>query len=671
MTTNTVRQSARQRPESQYDAASITILSGLEAVRQNPGMYIGSTDQAGLHQLVYELVDNAIDESHAGFCSHIAVVLETDGSCSVGDDGRGIPVDIHPSEGCPACEVVLTRLHAGGKFKQQSYHYTAGIHGVGLSCLNALSDSLLLEVWRQGAYYRQAYACGRSTGPLTKVGETDKRGTTITFHPDSRIFDENLSFSYEILARRLQELSFLHPGVCIRFDDKRSGKSEEFQYDSGIPGFIEHLNRDATVLHPQPVAIHIHQPGLDVEIAMQWTAGYGENILSYVNSINTVYGGTHVSGLKMALIRAINRYATESGLLQAENGAQSSSATQGEKISAFDILEGLTCVLSVQMAAPSFEGQTKTRVTNRELKSIIDEAVNSELLHVLRADSRLAAQVVTRALDATRARLAARRASERIRIQSVDTRASKEVYQKQFGIRSKNWHQSAVWIANDELLAEHVKHLGHDHYAKMLDVCCGSGVVGASFKGKVGTMFGLDITPEMIQLSRTRLDHVSQGTVYDLPFQDNAFDLVVNREVLHLLPNPERPVSEIFRVLKPGGQFIVGQILPFGAEDAAWMYRVFKKKQPLIFNMFQEEDFRQLLLGAGFVDLAMSEYNLWESIDVWIDTHETTTLHRHEIRELFYHAPQEVRDVHPFEILPSGEIRDLWRWCVFSVRKPA
>ena len=653
---------ARHQADSQYDASSITILSGLEAVRQNPGMYIGSTDQSGLHQLVYELVDNAIDESHAGFCSQISVVLEKDGSCSVEDDGRGIPVDIHPSEGCPACEVVLTKLHAGGKFKQQSYQYTAGIHGVGLSCLNALSSSLLLEVWRDGAYYRQTYGCGRVTGALTKVGETDRRGTRITFRPDPQIFDEHLSFAYETLARRLQELSFLHPGVHIRFDDHRSGRHEEYQYDSGIPGFIQHLNRAAQVLHPLPVTILLHQPGLDVEIAMQWTAGYGENILSYVNSINTVYGGTHVSGLKTALIRAVNRYAAESGLLHAENG---------EKISSFDILEGLTCVLSVQMTAPSFEGQTKTRVTNRELKTIIDEAVNSELLRVLRADSRLAAQVVNRALDATRARLAARRASERIRIQSVDTRVSKEVYQKQFGIRSKNWHQSAVWIANDDLLAEHVKHLGQDHYPKMLDVCCGSGVVGASFKAKVGTMFGLDITPEMIQLSRTRLDHVSQGTVYDLPFQDKAFDLVVNREVLHLLPNPERPVSEIFRVLRPGGQFIVGQILPFGPEDAAWMYRVFKKKQPLIFNMFQEEDFRELLLGAGFVDLKMSEYNLWESIDVWIDTHETTTLHRHEIRELFYHAPQEVREVHPFEILPSGEIRDLWRWCVFSVRKPA
>ncbi len=645
-----------------YDASSITVLSGLDAVRQNPGMYIGSTDLAGLHHLVYELVDNSIDESHAGHCSQITVILDKDGSCAVEDDGRGIPVDLHPTEGRPACEVVLTTLHAGGKFKRQSYQYTAGIHGVGLSCLNALAVSLLLEVWRNGRYYRQPYAFGRVAGELEEVGPADRRGTRITFLPDPRIFGEEITFSYEILARRLQELAFLHPGVRISLHDQRNGKRQEFQYESGIPGFIEHLNREAVVLHPQPLSIRVQQPDLAIEIALQWTAGYGENILSYVNSINTVYGGSHVSGLKVALTRAINHYAAEVGMLNQENG---------ERISTFDILEGLTCVLSVQMAAPSFEGQTKTRVTNPELKAIVDGAVHDELLRILKNDSRLAAQVVTRALDATRARLAARRASERVRFQAVDTRISKEVYQKQFGIRSKNWHQSAVWIANDDLLAEHVKHLHDEPFPRMLDVCCGSGVVGASFKYRVGTMFGLDITPEMIALARTRLDHVSQGTVYELPFKDGAFDLVVNREVLHLLPNPERPVSEIFRVLKPGGQFIVGQILPFGPEDAAWMYRVFKKKQPLIFNMFQEEDFRELLLGQGFVDLTMSEYHLWESIDVWIDTHETTNLHRHEIRDLFYNAPQEVRQVHPFEILPSGEIRDLWRWCVFSVRKPA
>lgn len=652
------------RPDTpgKYDATSITVLSSLEAVRKNPGMYIGSTDLAGFHHLVYELVDNAIDESQAGYCHHITVTLAPDGSCAVEDDGRGIPVDLHASEHCPACEVVLTRLHAGGKFTKDSYLYTAGLHGVGLSCLNALSQSLTLEIWRDGYSYRQFYAEGRPLGQLTRGAVSDRHGTRITFRPDQTIFDSSLVFVYEVLARRLQELAFLHPGLCIGIEDQRDGRQEIFQYQGGILGFIRHLNRDVAVLHPEPLTISHHQADLDFEIVMQWTAGYGENILSYVNSINTMHGGTHLSGLKNALTRVMNGYAEENGLLNIENG---------ERIATLDILEGLSCVLRVNMASPAFEGQTKTRVTNRELRSAIDDTVNSELLRILRNNSKLAMLLVNKALEATRARLAARRASERVRIQSIDTKIDKEVYQRQFGIRSKNWHQSAVWIANDRLLSEHVNHLRPQQTPKMLDVCCGSGVVGASFRGKVGTMFGLDITPEMIALARTRLDQMTQGSVYDLPFHDHAFDLVVNREVLHLLPNPEQPVSEIYRVLKPGGQFIVGQILPFGPQDAAWMYRIFKKKQPLIYNMFQEEDFRKLLLSAGFVDLTMSEYNLWESIDVWIDTHETTTLHRHEIRDLFYNAPREVREVHPFEISPSGEIRDLWRWCVFSATKPA
>ncbi|MBU0485640.1 MAG: methyltransferase domain-containing protein [Proteobacteria bacterium] len=645
-----------------YDASSITVLSGLEAIRKNPGMYIGSTGIEGLHQLVFELVDNAIDETQAGECTEIKVMLEKDGSCSVEDNGRGIPTEFHPGEGCPACEVVLTRLHAGGKFKAGSYQLTTGLYGIGLSCLNALSEQLALEVWRGGHCYRQSFACGATTSPLEKGEPTAKRGTKISFRPDFTIFDQQISFDYQRLAKRLEELAFLQPGVQIRIDDKRSGQSADFVYDSGIAGFLRHLNESVKVLHHEPITIDWQEDGLEFAAVLQWTDGYGENILSYVNSINTIYGGTHVAGLKTALTGAINAYARETKMLK--NG-------EGERITTFDILEGLTGVLSVRMTGPSFEGQTKTRVTNEHLGTRVEQVVHDQFLELLHQDSKFATRLVNRALDATRARIAARRASDRVAYQAIDTGFTKEVYQKQFGIRSKNWHQSATWIAHEELLGEHVKHLTMEPDARMLDVCCGSGVVGASFKGKVGKMIGLDITPEMIDLARTRLDQVNQGTVYDLPFLDGSFDLVVNREVLHLLPNPERPVSEIFRVLKPGGQFIVGQILPFGPEDAAWMYRVFKKKQPLIFNMFQEDDFRTLLLGAGFIDLQMTEYNLWESIDLWIDTHETTNLHRHEIRDLFYNAPQEARDVHPFEILPSGEIRDLWRWCIFSVRKPA
>ncbi len=644
-----------------YNASSITVLSGMDAIRKNPGMYIGSTGIEGLHQLVYELVDNAIDESQAGECTEIVVVLGKNGSCSVLDNGRGIPTDLHPTENCPACELVLTRLHAGGKFKSGSYQLTAGLYGIGLSCLNALSETLALDVWRDGHHYRQGYSCGAATSVLEKCEGTEKRGTKITFWPDFTIFDDNISFDYLRLTKRLEELAFLQPGLHIKIVDERTANSADFLYDSGIDGFLRHLNKSAKVVHREPISISYKEQGIEFAIVLQWTDGYGENILSYVNTINTIYGGTHVSALKTAIAAAINAYAKETRMLK---------GGEGERITAFDVLEGLTGVLSVKMAAPGFEGQTKTRITDINLGTLIEKAVHEQLLENLRKDSKLATRLVGRALDATRARIAARRASDKVAYHVADGGFAKEVYQKQFGIRSKNWHQSAVWIAHEELLGEHVKHLKMDGNSRMLDVCCGSGVVGASFKGKVGKMIGLDITPEMIDLARTRLDQVNQGTVYDLPFVEGSFDLVVNREVLHLLPKPERPVSEIFRVLKPGGQFIVGQILPFGSEDAAWMYRIFKKKQPLIYNMFQEEDFRTLLLGAGFVDLQMTEYLLWESIDVWIDTHETTSLHRHEIRDLFYNAPREARDVHPFEILPSGEIRDLWRWCIFSVRKP-
>ena len=644
-----------------YDAGSIIVLPGLEAVRQSPSMYIGSTDIEGLHQLVYEVVDNAIDESLAGYCRRIEVILHGDGSCSIEDDGRGIPVNTHPTEGRPACEVVMTQLHAGGKFKTGSYYRTTGIHGVGVSCVNALSEWLVLDIWRHDTHYRQRYERGATTTDLTKLGRVSRSGTRISFLPDEEIFGARLGFSYAVLAKRLEELAFLHPGVLIRIEDRRSGRSQDFQYDSGILGFIKHLNDESKVLHREPVHIG-HQDGeLELDLALQWTTGYDENVLSYVNSINTVYGGTHVSGLKTALTRCVNSYAAESKLLNRDNG---------ERITTFDILDGLTCVLSIKMTNPRFEGQTKTRLTTGEVKDTIARVIHDKFLSILRRDSRLAVKVVNRALDASRARLAARRASEKALFQSVETHVSEEVYKRQFGIRAKNWHDSAVWLTDEKLLTHHVEHLKMDDDALVLDVCCGSGVVGAAFKGKVGRVIGLDLTPQMIELARERLDAVPQGNVYALPFREGSFDLVVTREVLHLLPHPDKPVSEIFRVLKPGGQFIVGQILPYGPEDGAWMYRIFKKKQPLIFNMFQEDDFIRLLLGRGFVDLQMTEYGLWESIDVWIDTHETTNLHRHEIRELYYNAPQEAKAVHPFEILPSGEIRDLWRWCMFSVRKP-
>jgi DNA gyrase subunit B len=645
-----------------YDAASITVLSGLTAVRRNPGMYIGATDQTGLHQLVFELVDNAIDEARAGCCTRITVTLQDDGACAVEDDGRGIPVALHPTEQLPACQVVLTRLHAGGKFGRAAYRYSAGLHGVGLSCLNALSAALTLEIWRDGGHYQQTYAAGEPLSPVTRRGESENHGTRITFTPDPAIFAGAGDFSRAALAGRLRELAFLHPGLHLRLVDQRGpGGDEDFCYTSGIAGFLKHLTAAELLLHPEPLLIRFQDADLAGEIGLQWTGGYAGKLSGFVNGVNTVHGGTHIDGLKIALVRAVNGCAAELGLLHRDHG---------EQISTFDILEGLIGVVALHLDAPEFEGQTKTRVTNPHLAGRIEAVVGRELQELLRGDASLAMRVVGRALDAGRARQAARRVGERLRAHAGNIGFAREVYQQQFGIRSKNWHQSATWIAHGELLAEHARHLKLDPCPLLLDVCCGSGVVGAAFGDRVGRKIGLDITPEMLDLARTRLDQVVQGNVYHLPFQAASVDLVVNREVLHLLPAPELPVAEIFRVLKPGGQFIVGQILPYGPEDAAWMYRVFKKKQPLVCNMFQEEDFRELLLGAGFVDLEMSEYRLWESIDVWIDTHETTPLHRHEIRELFHHAPREAREVHPFEITASGEIRDLWRWCVFSVRKP-
>lgn len=650
------------RNNAEYNAESITVLPGLEAVRRNPSMYIGSTDIEGLHRLVYEVVDNSIDESLDGHCTNIKVILEKDGSCSIEDDGRGIPVSEHAGEGIPACEVVLTKLHAGGKFRFGSYFRTAGIHGVGLSCVNALSERLELDIWRQAVHYRQRYSRGAAESPLENLGKSGKRGTRVRFLPDRKIFEEDLSFSFEILANRMEELAFLHPGILIKIDDRRTGIERKFQFNSGIVGFVKHLNETRSALHEEPVHIEYNDREIEFDVAMQWTTGYGENIFSYVNSINTIYGGTHVSGLKTALSKSINGYARDINMFNIENG---------ERITTFDILEGLTCVLSVKMTNPRFGGQTKTHLASKEVKDGITRVIDEEFRKILDNNSRLALQVVARALEASRARLAARRASDNARFQSMDTRVSEKVYQEQFGIRSKNWHDSAAWLTDRELIEHHVRHVKVGRNARTLDVCCGSGVVGEAFKGRVGNIEGLDLTPEMIELAKERLDIVHKGTVYDLPFEENEFDLVVTREVLHILPNPEKPVSEIFRVLRPGGQFIVGQILPYGSDDAAWMYRIFKKKQPLIFNMFQEEDFVQLLLGAGFANLEMTEYALWESIDVWIDTHETTNLHRHEIRDLFYNAPREAKSIHPFEITPSGEIRDLWRWCIFSVRKPA
>jgi DNA gyrase subunit B len=623
-------------------------------------MYVGSVHADGLHQLVFELVDNAVDEVEAGCCRNIVVTVGADGSCSVEDDGRGIPVDPHPDSSRPACEVLLTTLHSGGKFGGRSYGTSAGLHGVGLSCVNALAEWLRLDVWRDGGHHRQVYGRGMPLTELERVGDARRRGTRITFRPDETIFDTG-EFSGERILDRLEELAFLHPALRIRFRDQRTGQDTVRSERGGVRGLLESRTNGSVPVHAEPILVSRRAESVSVEAALRWTDSYVDEVWSFVNSVRTEQGGSHLDGVRAALAAAVHRYAAANGLLD---------RLHVERIDAADVLEGLTAVVAVRMDHPTFDGQTKKRVLSPEVRQFVRRAVEEELARRFDGDAVLARSVVQRVLDAARARLAARMASRTARFQQRTLEIDYEVYRRQFGIRSRNWHDSCSWLTDDGLLAQHAGLCDVPPGARMLDVCCGSGVVGHSFKGKVGEMIGLDITPEMVRLAATRLDRVYQGTVYDLPFEDASFDLVVNREVLHLLPRPEEPVAEIMRVLRPGGQFIVGQIVPYADEDAFWMFRIFKKKQPLLFQMFREEEFRRLLLDAGFVDLRMAEYFLWESIDRWIDTHETTYAHRQQIYRLFYEAPDEVRAVHPFEVGVDGSVRDRWRWCVYSVRKP-
>ena len=647
--------------DTQYDAASIFVLSELEAVRRNPSMYIGSTDSDGLHHLAFEVIYNAIDEALMGYCTRIEATLHEDGSCSVSDNGRGIPVEMHPSEKIPTAELVLTRLHSGGKFKKGSYHRPSGLHGVGLSCVNALSEWLIVDIERNGYGYTQRFMRAVPDYSLKKIGVAKTTGTTVRFFPDHLIFRNSTRFSPDVLVKRLEELAFLNPGVEIVFKDVPSNRYEVFKYETGCVGYIEKLNLKKAVFHKNPIHIFHEEDKLSLEVAMQWTDAFEERILSYVNSVATIYGGTHVAGLKSAISSVINRYIREHQLL----GAKSQ-----EHISSLDITEGLTALISVKMDRPRFEGQTKTRLTVKSMQDPFVRFFTNFFERFLKNDSILAMKIVSKAVDSYRSRRAAFRAMEKARFKSTDMVINKEVYKKQFGIRSKSWHESAVWIANDTLLKQHAKMCDVASDDIGLDICCGSGVVGASFSNHVSKMIGLDITPQMTHLAKTRLNAVFQGNAYEMPFKNDTFGLAVTREVLHILPCPERPLSELMRVLKPGGQFITGQILPYGEEDSVWMYRIFKKKQPLIFNMFQEEDFRKMLLSAGFVDLKMTEYLLWESIDTWINTHETTALHRQEIRELYANAPYEAKKIHPFKITSTGEIMDQWRWCIFSCKKP-
>ncbi|MCP5043852.1 MAG: DNA gyrase subunit B, partial [bacterium] len=393
-----------------YDASSIEVLEGLEPVRKRPAMYIGTTGPAGLHHLVYEVVDNSIDEALAGFCKQIEITLHADGKVSVQDDGRGIPVDIHPTEDRSAAEVVLTTLHAGGKFDESSYKVSGGLHGVGISVVNALSTHLELSIQRQGSVWRQHYERGFPTTPLEPSGETDKTGTKITFSPDPDIFP-SVDFSFDVLSQRLRELSFLNAGVRIIITDERDDKKHDFCYEGGIRSFVEHLNKNKTPLHDDPVFIsgektfndHGRTVPVNVEIALQYNDSYNESVFSFANNINTIEGGSHLIGFRTALTRTFNRYLA--------NRAKGQKG-QAESVSGDDLREGLTAVVSVKLPQPEFEGQTKAKLGTSEVRGIVEAILYAELSSFLEENPRVSKPIVAKMVEAAKAREAARKARD-------------------------------------------------------------------------------------------------------------------------------------------------------------------------------------------------------------------------------------------------------------------
>jgi DNA gyrase subunit B len=389
--------------QDEYSAENIKVLEGLEAVRKRPAMYIGSTGSSGLHHLVYEVVDNSIDEALAGFCDQVNVTIHIDGSITVVDNGRGIPVDRHVS-GRPAAEVALTVLHAGGKFDNQSYKVSGGLHGVGVSVVNALSETLDLEIWRNGQVYQQSYERGKPAGDLEATGTTKRRGTKVTFKPDPEIF-ETTTFSFDVLAPRLRELAFLNGGIVITLDDERDGKSHKFHYEGGIVSFVTHLNMSKAAVNEKPIYMRGDKDGIEAEIALQWNDGYAETLYSFANNINTHEGGTHLSGFRSALTRTLNSYATKNNLAK----------DLKESVTGEDIREGLTAVISVKIPHPQFEGQTKTKLGNTEVKGIVEAIVNDRLGAYLEENPAVARRIVGKAIDAARAREAARKARDLVR----------------------------------------------------------------------------------------------------------------------------------------------------------------------------------------------------------------------------------------------------------------
>ena len=385
-----------------YGAEQIQVLDGLEAVRKRPSMYIGNTAEEGLHHLIWEIVDNSIDEALAGHCSRISVTIHEDNSVSVEDDGRGIPVEKHPTEDMTALELVMTTLHAGGKFDHSSYKVSGGLHGVGVSVVNALSMEATAEIRRNGKVYKQTYAYGNITNELQIVGESDKTGTIINFKADPQIFTETTMYNYETVKSRLRELSFLNKGLRIYLKDERSGEEDKFHASGGIVSYVEYLNRKRTPVFPEPIFIFGEKDDVEVEISMQHFDGYSERLFSFVNNINTREGGSHVAGFRSALTKCINRYANDDMIPK----------NMREKMGGDDVREGLTCVISVRVPNPQFEGQTKTKLGNSEVKSIVESVCSEKLTLFLEQNPGVAKKILSKVVDAARAREAAKRARD-------------------------------------------------------------------------------------------------------------------------------------------------------------------------------------------------------------------------------------------------------------------